>query len=98
MASTNPQVVAVTAVKQPTNEELLARIAQLEAERDAAKNKAFGELGFKVGDKGGIMITGLGRFPTTLYFEQWERVIQAIPRLVKFMADNKHLCSMKVRN
>ena len=30
-----------------------------------------GEMTFKVGEKGGVSVYGLGRFPVTLYYEQW---------------------------
>jgi hypothetical protein len=43
---------------------------------------------FKVGDKGGVSVYGLGRFPVTLYHEQWNKLIAAIPALEKFIAEN----------
>jgi hypothetical protein len=50
-----------------TKEELLGRIARLEKRVDAQKS---GKLEFKVSDKGGVSVYGLGRFPVTLYYEQ----------------------------
>jgi hypothetical protein len=52
---------------EPTKEELLARIAELEKQAGAKKT---GKLEFRVGDKGGVSVYGLGRFPITLYYEQ----------------------------
>ena len=52
---------------EPTKEELLARIAELE--KQVATKKA-GKLEFKVSEKGGVSVYGLGRFPVTLYAEQ----------------------------
>ena len=52
---------------EPTKEELLARIAELEKQ---AASKKSGKLEFRVGDKGGVSVYGLGRFPVTLYYEQ----------------------------
>jgi len=49
--------------------EMLARIAELEAEIAAGKAH---RPGLKVSPKGGVSIYGLGRFPVTLYASQWE--------------------------
>jgi len=54
-------------MSEPTKEELLARIAELEQQAGARKA---GALSFKVSEKGGVSIYGLGRFPVTLYYEQ----------------------------
>src|SRR6516164_2711456 len=51
---------------EPTKEEVLARIAELE--KQVATKKA-GKLEFKVSEKGGVSVYGLGRFPVTLYAE-----------------------------
>jgi hypothetical protein len=51
---------------EPTYEELKARLAELEA-----KQQRTGSMSFKVSDKGGVSVYGLGRFPVTLYYEQW---------------------------
>ena len=50
-------------MSEPTKEELLARIAELEKQSGAEKS---GKLEFKVGEKGGVSAYGLGRFPVTL--------------------------------
>ena len=50
---------------EPTKKELMARIAELE--KQAAAKKA-GKLEFRVGEKGGVSVYGLGRFPVTLYY------------------------------
>ena len=49
---------------EPTKEELLARIAELEAQGGSRKR---GSIEFRVGEKGGVSVYGLGRFPVTLY-------------------------------
>ena len=46
---------------EPTKEELLARIAELEKQTAAKKT---GKLEFRVGEKGGVSVYGLGRFPS----------------------------------
>lgn len=76
-----PQAVAVAkpngsaaTVAQPSYAELLARIADLEKQASQPKNG----ISFTVADKGGVSASGLGRFPTTLYAEQWFKLIDAI--------------------
>ena len=58
---------------QPSYQELLARIAQLEKQASQPKG-----VEFVLAEKGGISATGTGRFPTTLYPEQWLKLIHAI--------------------
>jgi hypothetical protein len=53
---------------EETPEQLKARIAQLEKQLDGRRSRS---LEFRVGEKGGVSVYGLGRFPVTLYYEQW---------------------------
>ena len=76
----------------PTKEELLARIAELEKQ---AGNKRSGRLEFKVSEKGGVSVYGLGRFPVTLYYEQWHRLLTAADDLSRFLEDNKGKLKLK---
>lgn len=78
---------------EPTYEELKARLAQLEKEVEGKKRS--GELTFKVGDKGGVSVYGLGRFPVTLYYEQWKRLLAASEDLTKFLEENKSRLKLK---
>jgi hypothetical protein len=71
---------------EPTKEELLARIAELEKHAGGHKG---GSLEFRVGDKGGVSVYGLGRFPVTLYYEQWVRLLDSADRLRAFLEENK---------
>lgn len=70
-----------------TKEEMIARIAQLEAEAQAAKDKPR-SLSFKVSAKGALSVYGMGRFPVTLYSEQWEKLSDAMPQILDFIKDN----------
>ena len=56
----------VPIMAEPTKEEFLARVAELEKQVAAKKP---GTIGFKVSEKGGVSVYGLGRFPVTLYYE-----------------------------
>jgi len=69
----------------PTYDELKARVAELEKK----SQRRTGELEFKVGEKGGVSVYGLGRFPVTLYYEQWTRLLDAAPKLREFLEENK---------
>ena len=62
-------------MSEPTYEELKASLSQLEKEVETKKRS--GDLIFKVGEKGGVSVYGLGRFPVTLYYEQWNRLLGA---------------------
>ena len=65
-----------------TSSEILAKVASKELSvDDAAKllsamnnGNAARKVTYKVSDKGAVSVYGLGRFPTTLYVEQWERL------------------------
>jgi hypothetical protein len=75
---------------EPTYEELKARLAELEKQP-----RRTGSLEFRVGEKGGVSVYGLGRFPVTLYFEQWNRLLEAAPQLKEFMEENKSRLKLK---
>ncbi|MGA8367957.1 MAG: hypothetical protein ACLQMT_03435 [Candidatus Acidiferrales bacterium] len=77
---------------EPTKEELLARIAELEKQAGPRRK---GSLEFRVGEKGGVSVYGLGRFPVTLYYEQWVRLLGAADDLRAFLEENKGKLKLK---
>ncbi len=77
---------------EPSYEELKARLETLEKQTD---KKRSGTIEFRVGEKGGVSVYGLGRFPVTLYYEQWNRLLDASPDLKKFLEDNKGKLKLK---
>jgi hypothetical protein len=77
---------------EPTKEELIARIAQLEKQ---VGSKKAGRIEFKVSEKGGVSVYGLGRFPVTLYYEQWIRLLDASEPLRNFLEENKGKLKLK---
>ena len=77
---------------EPTKEELLARIAELEKQ---ASSKKAGRMEFKVSEKGGVSVYGLGRFPVTLYYEQWTRLLASADDLKAFLEENKSKLKLK---
>ena len=52
-----------------------AELERLRAENEALKGRAAKGLNLKVSEKGAVSVYGLGRFPLTLYKEQWEKVL-----------------------
>jgi hypothetical protein len=50
---------------------------------------------FKVSEKGGASVYGLGRFPVTLYYEQWTRLLDAADDLRTFLEKNKSKLKLK---
>ena len=79
-------------MSEPTKEELLARIAELE--QQVGKRKP-GSLEFRVSEKGGVSVYGLGRFPVTLYYEQWLRLLDNAEDLRAFLEENKGKLKLK---
>lgn len=79
-------------MSEPTYEELKARLTELEKQQGSRRG---GSLEFKVGEKGGVSVYGLGRFPVTLYYEQWNRLLDASERLKQFMEENKSKLKLK---
>ncbi len=78
---------------EPTYDELKARLAELEKQADSKKRA--GTMEFRVSEKGGVSVYGLGRFPVTLYYEQWKRLLDAADDLKKFIEENKSKLKLK---
>src|SRR5882762_4182369 len=72
---------------EPTYEELKARLSDLEKQVETKKRS--GVMEFRVSEKGGVSVYGLGRFPVTLYYEQWIKLLDAAPDLKVFIEENK---------
>lgn len=79
---------------EPSYEELKARLAELEKQ---GSTKRTGQVEFRVGEKGGVSVYGLGRFPVTLYYEQWVRLLDAAPQLRTFLEENKAEGKLKLK-
>lgn len=74
------------------NTELEAMIAALRAENASLKASKSHAITLKVSEKGGISLYGLGKWPVTLYGEQWASLIKAVPAIEAFMtAHSKEL-------
>jgi hypothetical protein len=77
------------------DEELQAELERLRAENEALKRPARGQISVRVSEKGGVSVYGLGRFPVTLYKEQWERLLATSEQIKTFIKENDHLLKKK---
>ena len=74
-----------------TPEELKAEIERLKAENESLKKSKSGSQKFslKVSEKGGVSVYGVGRFPVTLYKEQWKTILDKTVEIKNFLAENE---------
>ena len=75
-----------------SDEEMKAELERLRAENEALKEKAKSkpkDMYFKVSQKGAVSVYGLGRFPVTLYKEQWERLLGRKDDILEFIEENQ---------
>jgi hypothetical protein len=79
---------------EPSYEELKARLEELEKKGTGRRT---GALDFRVGEKGGVSVYGLGRFPVTLYYEQWIRLLDTVKELREFLEENKAAGKLKLK-
>jgi hypothetical protein len=71
-----------------TEDELRAELEKLKAENEALKARTSKGISLKVSEKGGVSVYGMGRFPVTLYKEQWLKLLDMSDDLRRFIADN----------
>ena len=72
-----------------------AEIERLRAENDSLKKPARGQLSLRVSEKGALSVYGMGRFPVTLYREQWEKLLGMSDQIRQFIQENDHLLKKK---
>ena len=73
---------------EPNAEDLKAELERLRAENESLKKRDERRLSLKVSQKGGVSVYGLGRFPVTLYKEQWNRLLDMADEIRAFLRDN----------
>jgi hypothetical protein len=78
----------------PNEEELKAEIERLRAENETLKRPR-GQTSLRVSEKGALSVYGLGRFPVTLYREQWEKLLGMADDIRQFIAENDQLLKKK---
>jgi len=72
-----------------SEEDLRAELERVKAENEALKGKAARATSIRVSEKGGVSVYGLGRFPVTLYKEQWLKLLDMAENIRTFIADNE---------
>ncbi len=73
----------------PTEEELKAELEKLKAENATLKARGSRGISLKVSEKGAVSVYGLGRFPVTLYMEQWLKLLDLADDLRAFIRENE---------
>ena len=68
--------------------EMKAELERLRAENEKLKSKDAAGLSLKVSEKGAVSLYGMGRFPVTLYKEQWLRILASAPEIEAFIREN----------
>ena len=68
--------------------EMKAELERLQAENAKLKSKNSAGLSLKVSEKGAVSLYGMGRFPVTLYKEQWLRILASAPEIETFIREN----------
>jgi len=80
-----------------SDEDVKAEVERLRAENEQLKKGVAGRSALKVSEKGGVSVYGLGRFPVTLYKEQWEKLLAMTDDLKKFIQENAAKLKVKDR-
>ena len=71
-----------------TEAEMKAELERLKAENEALKNRSSKGVSLKVSEKGGVSVYGMGRFPITLYKEQWLKLLDMGEDIRRFIEEN----------
>jgi hypothetical protein len=78
-----------------SDEDMKAELERLRAENAALKERGRRVTGLKVSEKGGVSVYGLGRFPVTLYKEQWEKLLAMSDEIRVFIQE--HQSELKIK-
>ena len=79
-----------------SDEDLKAEVERLKAENTRLKQTSVRGTSIRVSEKGGVSVYGLGRFPVTLYQEQWNKLLDMADDLRAFIRD--HHGELKVKD
>ena len=72
------------------DDDLKAELERLKAENESLKKQHGARVSLKVSEKGGVSVYGLGRFPVTLYKEQWTKLISMADEITAFIKEHEH--------
>lgn len=77
------------------DEDLKAELERLKAENESLKKRQTRGTSMKVSEKGAVSVYGLGRFPVTLYQEQWTKLLDMSDQIRDFIKENESLLKKK---
>lgn len=81
-----------------SDQSMAVELERLRAENEQLKSEKSrkSEISFKVSQKGALSVYGMGRFPVTLYREQWERLLNKKDDILHFIKEHNE--ELKVKN
>ena len=71
-----------------SEDDIKAEVARLKEENEMLKARQSRAVSLKVSEKGGLSVYGLGRFPVTLYKEQWTKLLDMADDIRAFLKEN----------
>jgi hypothetical protein len=77
------------------DEDLQSELERLRKENESLKKRAASRVSLKVSEKGGVSVYGLGRFPITLYREQWVKLLDMAEEIREFLVT--HAAELKIK-
>ena len=77
------------------DEDVQAELARLRSENEALRQRRNAAVSMKVSEKGAVSVYGLGRFPVTLYQEQWQKLLGLSDDIKTFIEENKSRLKVK---
>ena len=107
LKNVDTQVAVIAAANVPTVQktngavnpmaDIMAELTRLKAENESLRTAkaSSGTLSLKVSEKGAVSVYGMGRFPVTLYREQWEKLLAQAPKIQAFIHANAASLSSK---
>jgi hypothetical protein len=76
-------------------DDMNSELERLRKENEALKKRSARGISMKVSEKGGVSVYGLGRFPVTLYKEQWWKLLDMADDVRAFISENEEKLKSK---